>query len=110
MTTTTPPRIRGTITDVAFKYTRTKERKEYAELSVLEVGRESPVKCRAFDKELVDRFKRATKGMTVDLAIEEEPGTYQGKSITYRNIVGVISASAGSREAQAGDQSEGVEH
>ena len=88
--TTEKKTISGTISDIAFKSTKNDE--EYVEVSLMQPGQQYATKCRAFDEELVTRFHNAKKGTLIGLAIEESPGTYQGKSITYRNIIGITAA------------------
>ena len=91
MTTETKETITlsGTIQDIAFKYTN--EGNEFAEVS-LDVGRQYPVKCRAFDEDLVKRVHNAKKGQDAGFLINETKGSYQGKEVTYRNIVGITQA------------------
>jgi hypothetical protein len=86
------PTLQGTISDIGFKFTA--KGNEFAEVSVSQTGKQYPVKARCFDEDLVARFKKAKKGMGVTLDIEEEPGEYQGKKITYRNIIGILDAQA----------------
>lgn len=81
--------ISGTITDIAFK---SGQNGEYVEVALMQSGMEYPTKCRGFDETLVQRFRQAKKGMGVGLIIEEAPGTFQGKPITYRNIKGIVQA------------------
>jgi len=90
MTTKTQRNISGTIADLAFKYTAKGD--EYAEVSLEEPGNKYPTKARAFNGDLVARFHNAQKGTLVGLAIEEEQGEYNGKPITYRNIVAIVPA------------------
>lgn len=102
MTTETPKPTIGEIVDVAFKFD--KNEKEFAIVSLLPVGQQQPITCRAFNEELVARFKKAKKGMAVGLIIKEEPGgTYKGKPFSYRNIVGITLAKAGIKEDAPAD-------
>jgi len=88
MTTEKPRKtLSGTITDIAFKKDRND--KEYVEVSLLQPGNEHATKCRAFDEDMVPRFHNAKKDTSVGLIIEESSGTYEGRPITYRNIVGI---------------------
>ena len=83
--------IAGEIVDLAFKWA--KNNNEYAELAILEEGRQWPIKgIRAFDAELVGRLHKAQVGMWVSLGIHEREGDYQGKAITYRNLVEIRDA------------------
>ena len=82
--TQTSKTISGTITDIARKEGTNGE---YVEVSVLQPGQNYPTKCRAFDEELVEDFRGIKKGAAISLTITESPGTYQGRPITYRNIV-----------------------
>lgn len=77
--------LSGTISDVAFKSDRND--KEYAEVSIMEPGKQYATKCRAFDEAVVGRFHNAKKGTFIGVVITESPGTYEGRAITYRNIV-----------------------
>ncbi len=85
-----PKTLTGEITDIAFK--PDKNGNEYVEVSLSQPGKQYATKCRAFDDGMVARFKKARKGMALGLVIEEEHGEYQGRSVTYRNIVGLTAA------------------
>jgi hypothetical protein len=62
-------------------------------LTILEEGRQWPIKgIRAFDVDLVARLHKAQVGMWVSLGIHEREGDYQGKAITYRNVVSILDA------------------
>ena len=98
--------ISGTITDVAFKYVGTgaNKGKEYAEVSLLEPGKDFPTKCRAFDEALVTRFKGPMKGTAIGLAIEESEGTinpHTKKPYTNRDIVAIVPVDAATAQAPA---------
>jgi len=87
MTTKVTKVLSGTITDIAFKFSA--KGTEYTEVSVLPAGTNYALKCRTFDPEGVEWFKKARKGAVISLNIEEEPGMFQNKPIVYRNIVGL---------------------
>ena len=88
---TTQEKVRATlfgeIADIALKIGT---KGEYCEMAVRQDGREYPAKCRAFDPDLVNQLKQMRKGDKIGLEIEETQGQYQGKKITYRNIVGIL--------------------
>ncbi len=86
--------IYGELTDLA---TKIGTKGEYSEVKLQVEGQRYPLTCRAFDEALVKQFKQARKGMTVGLEVEEEKGEYTDKdgkkrSVTYRNIVGIVAA------------------
>lgn len=78
--------IEGEITDVAFKKG---SKGEYVEVKLQQDGKKYPTTCRAFDGDLIARFHKAGRGMKVGFEIEEAAGDYQGKRVTYRNVVGI---------------------
>jgi len=83
-------KISGTIDDVAMK--RTSRDGKYAEVKLLVSGNTYPLTLRCFDEPLVERLENARRGMETGFLIEERDGEYQGKAITYRNIVGIVSS------------------
>lgn len=91
----------GEIADLAYKYTQKGD--EYAEVSVAVNGNTSiyPTKLRTFDSILVSQLHGASRAYQISVDVEERPGTYQGKSITYRNIVGITSLAEPSADAPA---------
>lgn len=80
--------IHGTIADLSQK--KDKNGKPFYEVSLQQEGLKYPTKARAFREEMVTRFDKATKGVQIGLEVEEEQGEWQGKPVTYRDIVGIV--------------------
>lgn len=86
--------LSGEIVDLAFKFTQKGD--EYAEVSIAVDNSTSdyPTKARTFDSVLVGELHGASRAYQITATIVEKPGTYQGKDIVYRNMVGIQSLSA----------------
>ena len=93
----TKVRIQGEIVDLALK--KTSNDKDFFEVKLQQPNTKFPTTCRAFDEALVERFKKAKKGMKIGLEIEEQKSEYQGKAITYRTVVGIVGATAAATPA-----------
>ena len=86
--------LSGEVVDLAFKFTQKGD--EYAEVTIAADNSTSdyPPKARTFDSVLVGELHGASRAYQITVAVVEKPGTYQGKDIVYKNIVGIQSLTA----------------
>ena len=90
----TTKQITGTVVDKAIKESRNGQ--NYIELKIQDdPGSEYATTVRAFDEEVVAQCTNIKKGATVILGISETKGEYQGREVTYRNVVAVVSTEEG---------------
>ena len=90
----TTKQITGTVVDKAIKESRNGQ--NYIELKIQDApGSEYATTVRAFDEEVVAQCTDIKKGATVILGISETKGEYQGREVTYRNVVAVVSTEEG---------------
>ena len=90
----TTKQITGTVVDKAIKQSR--KGQNYIELKIQDdPGSEYATTVRAFDEEVVAQCTDIKKGATVILGISETKGEYQGREVTYRNVVAVVSTEEG---------------
>lgn len=89
MTTKITKTLTGTIGSVDFKYSANGNEFATVDLRLKPDDRYGP-KCRAFIEELVEQLRSHHKGDRITLEIQEEPGHFDGKPVTYRNIIGIL--------------------
>ena len=88
MTTKETKTITGELAEnPVFKFD--KNGKEYVGVKIVDPQKRFPVSLSGFDTPLVERFKKARQGMVVTLQYTESTGTYEGRPVTYHNIVAI---------------------
>ncbi len=100
MVTKVSKNITGVIANISFGYVASGDNmgNEYANVDIQEPGQRYATKCKAWDADLVERFKKPeAKGSTIGLAIEESEGAinpHTQKPYINRNIVAIVPADA----------------
>ena len=79
-------RYEGVIDGLVIK--QTKNGADYVEVKLLRERMQYPDTCRGFDEDIVALMRDVPLGSYAMLLIDESPGSFNGKPITNRNIVG----------------------